>query len=287
MCAIVFAISAAGNNILRSEHQRIGLALDTLTRGLFPFFERELKAAYGSNWEETARSSLRGQIQGAPQINCWDAHAILSVMWEHWNNVFRFRLGMAERSLVIELREYRNRWAHQSTFTEDDSYRVLDSVQRLLRTCGAEHEAEEIEDRKFDVLREKLGRRVNEDMARVRFSRARMADVALYLICCVAINSTMYLMYGRVHLVPVMVIMTFITFVFSYFIFKRLTHSTPVYGVHECQKCSKVIYSEVCPYCDPPMRSSSIIKGSSSLRFPPFRDSMEDIRKPMPPNVQR
>ena len=264
---------------MRSEHQRIGGALDALTRGLFPFFERELQAVYGVKWEEVARTSFRGQSSNAAQNNFWDAHAILTVMWEQWNAVFRYKLGMSERSLVSELREFRNRWAHQASFTEDDSYRVLDSTQRLLLAIGALKQADEIEELKLDVLRSKLGRRVNEELARVRFNRARMTDVALYATCCAAIISTTFLMFGNAHLLPVLVMMGFTVFVFSFFIYQRVTATTPVYGVHECPKCSKVIYSEVCPYCDPPMRSSSIIKGGSSLRFPPFRDTATEVHR--------
>lgn len=266
-------------SIVRSEHQRIGAALDALTRGLFPYFERELLAVYGVKWEEVARASFRGQSPNAAQNNFWDVHAILTVMWEQWNNVFRYKLGMSERSLVSELREFRNRWAHQAVFTEDDSYRVLDSTQRLLLAIGALKEADEIEERKLDVLRSKLGRRVNEELARVRFNRARMTDVTLYAVCCAAISATTFLMFGAVHLVPALVMIGFTVFAFGFFIYQRVTATTPVYGVHECPKCSKVVYSEVCPYCDPPMRSSTIIKGSSSLRFPPFRDAAAEVNR--------
>jgi len=86
-------------------------------------------------------------------------------MWDQWNQVFRYKLGMAERSLVSELREYRNRWAHQDLFSDDDSYRVLDSAQRLLMAVGAHEAATLIEDRKIDVMRNILGRRVNDEMA--------------------------------------------------------------------------------------------------------------------------
>lgn len=264
---------------MRSEHQRIGGALDVLTRGLFPFFERELLAVYGVKWEEIARASFRGQSPNSAQNNFWDAHAILTVMWEQWNAVFRYKLGMSERSLVSELREFRNRWAHQSSFSEDDSYRVLDSTQRLLLAIGAIEAAQEIEDRKLDVLRSKLGRRVNEELARVRFNRARMTDVVLYVVCCAAISATTFLMFGSAHMVPVLVMIGFTAFAFGFFIYQRVTATIPVYGVHECPKCSKVIYSEVCPYCDPPMRSSSIIKSSSALRFPPFRDAAIEVNR--------
>jgi hypothetical protein len=35
-------------------------------------------------------------------------------MWDNWNDVFRNVLGHAERSLVSELRDWRNKWAHQN-----------------------------------------------------------------------------------------------------------------------------------------------------------------------------
>ena len=48
-----------------------------------------------------------------------------------WKDVFRESLGLAERGLVSELCDWRNKWAHQERFVSDDAYRVLDSVQRL------------------------------------------------------------------------------------------------------------------------------------------------------------
>lgn len=257
---------------MRSEQQRIGLALETLTSGLLPFFERELREVYGNGWEDTARATFRGQVSMALQNGKWDAHAVLSVMWDQWNSVFRYKLGMLERSLVSELREFRNRWAHQDHFSDDDSYRVLDSAQRLLVAVGASDQAAELADRKLEVLRNILGRRVNDDLAAARFSRARIVDVALYTMCCLAITVTMFVLFGSNRLIPTLMMGGFTVFVFLFLIYKRLTAETPIYGVHECPKCTKIIYSEVCPYCDPPHRSSSIIKNGPSLRFPPFSD---------------
>lgn len=73
-------------------------------------------------------------------------------MWEAWNEVFRQTLGHAERSLVSELREYRNKGAHQEPFSGDDTYRTLDSVGRLLTAVSAP-QAEEIEKMKSELLR--------------------------------------------------------------------------------------------------------------------------------------
>jgi hypothetical protein len=38
----------------------------------------------------------------------------------------------------------RNEWAHQNQFTRDDTYRALDSIERLLVGIGASAEAREV-----------------------------------------------------------------------------------------------------------------------------------------------
>jgi uncharacterized membrane protein len=45
-----------------------------------------------------------------------DIAIVLTVLWNQWNNVFKKTLGHTERSLVSELREHRNKWAHQNLF---------------------------------------------------------------------------------------------------------------------------------------------------------------------------
>jgi predicted AAA+ superfamily ATPase len=138
-----------------SNHERVGKALDLLTTGVRPFVERELRAHHGEKWEAEARATVR-EDRSSPKTKDktfhWDAHALLGVLWNEWNLVFGKTLGRAERSLVSELREVRNRWAHQETFTTDDAYRVLDSVQRLLQAVSAD-EAVEVERQKQDLLR--------------------------------------------------------------------------------------------------------------------------------------
>ena len=63
-------------------------------------------------------------------------------MWDEWNQGFRNTLGHAERSLVSELRDVRNKWAHQKTFSTDDAYRAIDSIGRLLTAVSAEEATE-------------------------------------------------------------------------------------------------------------------------------------------------
>src|SRR5438093_10774111 len=78
-------------------------------------------------------------------FSAWDAAVLLRLMWDSWNDVFRKTLGQAERSLVSELRDVRNRWAHQEPFSSDDADRALDSAERLLAAVSAP-QADEIRD---------------------------------------------------------------------------------------------------------------------------------------------
>jgi len=73
-------------------------------------------------------------------------------MWNQWNQVFRKILGQAERTLVSELRDVRNKWAHQQPFSSDDADRALDSVERLLTAVSAP-QADEIRKAKMELRR--------------------------------------------------------------------------------------------------------------------------------------
>lgn len=142
-----------------SNHERVGKALEALNNGLRPFVERELKSAYPENWFEEARQSLgTAQAQLGTNENeiAWDAASLLLVMWNLWNDVFKKTLGQAQRTLVSELRDVRNKWAHQRPFSTDDAYRSLDSMHRLLTAVSAAKEADELQRQKTELLRLKF-----------------------------------------------------------------------------------------------------------------------------------
>ncbi len=138
-----------------TNQDRIGKAMDLLRAGLIPFVERELKAQDAQGWLGIARESVaEGQARlfekgKAPQ---WDAASLLAVLWNQWNAIFRKTLGQAERTLVSELRDVRNKWAHQNPFSSDDADRALDSMTRLLSAVSAP-QAEEVGKMKMELRR--------------------------------------------------------------------------------------------------------------------------------------
>lgn len=151
-----------------TNHERVGKMLELLTAGLQPFVERELKTTDVPDWfAETRRSLADAQLQllGTPDKPQWDAAAIIVTMWNQWNSVFRKTLGHAERTLVSELREVRNRWAHQRPFSTDDAYRALDSAARLLTAVSAP-EANDVEKMKMELLRVRFDEQVRTEKRR-------------------------------------------------------------------------------------------------------------------------
>ena len=59
-----------------------------------------------------------------------------------WSEVFGHGFSPAIRSLVFELADVRNNWAHEKPFTYDQPYRALDTVRMLLEAISAKKEAE-------------------------------------------------------------------------------------------------------------------------------------------------
>jgi predicted AAA+ superfamily ATPase len=143
-----------------TNHDRVGKALELLKTGLAPFVERELKSVYKEKAQaEAARILGDDRLNAKKPITGWDAAALLKVLWDAWHDVFKLTLGFSERTLVSELREIRNKWAHQEAFSGDDAYRALDSVGRLLTAISAP-QTEELEKMKMELLRVRFDEQV-------------------------------------------------------------------------------------------------------------------------------
>lgn len=153
-----------------TNRQRVEQALELLNRGLRPYVEREMKSVYGAaKWEKQALVALGDKP--LLKAGTWDTSALLSVMIGEWQNVFKRNLSATDRSIVGEMRDVRNKWAHQEPFTIDDTYRVFDNVHRLLHAVGAK-EAIELERQKQELLRVRF-----EEQAKKETAKAAVAPV--------------------------------------------------------------------------------------------------------------
>ena len=152
-----------------TNRDRVGKALELLQQGLQPYVQREMEAEYRAAWLKQAAYSLHKDDAWAESEPFLDAQALLVIMWDHWSSVFKETLGFAERAIVSELREVRNKWAHQEPFSTDDAYRALDSMARLLTAISAP-ESQEVERQKQELLRLKF-----EEQARQERRKAAVA----------------------------------------------------------------------------------------------------------------
>uniref|UniRef100_UPI003750D984 Swt1 family HEPN domain-containing protein n=1 Tax=Armatimonas sp. TaxID=1872638 RepID=UPI003750D984 len=137
-----------------TNYERVGKAMELLKSGLTPFIERELSSQHGKYWITKVTENWREDIkfEGDDDSPHLDVALLLRVMWEQWNDTFRKTLGFSERSLVSELRDARNKWAHQESFSSDDTDRTLDSAARLLTALSAP-EADEVDKMKRELRR--------------------------------------------------------------------------------------------------------------------------------------
>ena len=232
-----------------SNRDRISRALDSLITGMTGFVERELKATYQDRWREAIKSSFRDNRNPA-NLNSekitWDAHSLLMVMWDQWPRVFRQKLTHRDRSLVSELRDYRNRWAHQAEFDFDDTYRILDSIQRLLQNASQDDAAVIARD-KADLLRTHFSREARAAYQKTQSKKRKWQDVSIYGLCGASLIYVTLMFFGMQY----WMIAVLIGLLFSYLAYQRVHVIPPFYyGPHECGVCGKIIYGHSCPYCD-------------------------------------
>lgn len=132
-----------------SNRDRVGRAFESLAGGLSPYVDRRMQAVGLPQWAADAGGP--GRVAQPAR----DPAFLLKVMVEFWDRAFAAELGKSERNVVFELRDWRNRWAHNDAFTVDDAYRTLDSIERLLAAADA-REAAEVGAAKSELMRLKF-----------------------------------------------------------------------------------------------------------------------------------
>lgn len=162
-----------------TNYERVGKMLDLLRNGLGPFAEREFRNVHKERViDEISRIIGDDRIDAGRPMEAWDVAVLLKLIWDSWNSVFRLTLGHSERSLVSELRDCRNKWAHQEAFTSDNTYRALDSAGRLLAAVSAP-QADDIERMKMELLRLRFDEQVRSEKRKSAGSAIESAATGL------------------------------------------------------------------------------------------------------------
>lgn len=137
-----------------NNHETVTKGFDILNGVLAPYIARELQRVYGAEWWNIGvyDKLYDEQKRGLPSYGNWqtlvdslDVARCLLLLDVHWNEVFKRKLSIDHRTWVKELQGTRNKWAHigGQDFSNDDTWRALDTMARLCEQLDAES-AEEI-----------------------------------------------------------------------------------------------------------------------------------------------
>lgn len=99
---------------------RVRRALDVLKPYLTTFADQRLSAALGARRPERQ-----------------DISAVLGAILEHWEPVFARHLSRTVRHYLHELRDIRNRWAHEEHFEDEEVRRAVDTAALVAKAIGA------------------------------------------------------------------------------------------------------------------------------------------------------
>lgn len=128
----------------RTPRFLVGNALDLLSEGLRDLVDQVLSEEYKTaDWHERWAADEAAK-RGRP-FNCAkeDVQIQLLALTQR-KYLFRNRLSNTHLAHASELRDVRNRWAHQQRISMDDALRALDTAERLLRGVGAVTLADEV-----------------------------------------------------------------------------------------------------------------------------------------------
>ncbi|WP_062529103.1 DUF499 domain-containing protein [Demequina rhizosphaerae] len=149
-----------------NNRDRISKAIEYLAAGLEPYVDTHMSAsANGKDWIQLLEARDNQRHGGNRSYSKNDLQVQLRCLTEEWRAFDG--LGRAEQNFASELREVRNKWAHNDQFNGDDTVRALDTAERLLTAVGAPEPASAV-----NKLRVDLQRTIYDDQARHRAKTA-------------------------------------------------------------------------------------------------------------------
>lgn len=132
-------------------------ALDALSDGLGPVVAERFRevAPEVKDWTEILERKDRQAGRNFARYNPRDLSLILRAFTESFGSLgypFAGLLGRQAQNWASELRNVRNKWAHNEEFSIAETYRALDSAEMLMRGLRAEQQADRLRELKVPVL---------------------------------------------------------------------------------------------------------------------------------------
>ncbi|ALN14480.1 DUF499 domain-containing protein [Acidipropionibacterium acidipropionici] len=149
-----------------TNRERIDRAAGALAGVLGPALDRTIAGQIppGTTWVDLFRIKDTGGSER--EYSHDDVRLQLRALTENFLNLrrpFSSLVNRAEENLAGELREVLNKWAHREPFNTDDTYRALDTTERLLRVLDAPQEARQVAAMRQELLRVRISDEARTD----------------------------------------------------------------------------------------------------------------------------
>ncbi|WP_327416449.1 Swt1 family HEPN domain-containing protein [Streptomyces sp. NBC_01233] len=154
-----------------TNNEKVLRSFDQLLEGMRPWVDMRMsaQAPAGKDWMELIAAEDVAKFGTAKTYSQDDVRFLLRIVTERWK-VFEKDLSRPQSALASELRETANAAHHGQKFSSDDTYRALDTIERLLTVIGAADEADVVAKMRMEHQRE-----VFEKQTRNRLMREAQA----------------------------------------------------------------------------------------------------------------
>ncbi|MFC9510074.1 Swt1 family HEPN domain-containing protein [Streptomyces sp. NPDC057002] len=154
-----------------TNNEKVLRGLDHLLEGMRPWVDMRMSAQTppGKDWIELVATEDEAKFGAAKMYSRDDVRFLLRMVTERWK-VFEKDLSRPQSALASELRETANAAHHGQKFSSDDTYRALDTIERLLTVIGTADETDAIAKMRMEHQRE-----VFEKQTRNRLTREAQA----------------------------------------------------------------------------------------------------------------
>ncbi|MET8534760.1 Swt1 family HEPN domain-containing protein [Streptomyces sp. NPDC005065] len=154
-----------------TNNEKVLRSFDQLLEGMRPWVDMRMSAhaPTGKDWIELIAAEDLAKFGTAKTYSRDDVRFLLRIVTERWK-VFEKDLSRPQSALASELRETANAAHHGQKFSSDDTYRALDTIERLLTVIGAGDEADAVAKMRMEHQRE-----VFEKQTRNRLMREAQA----------------------------------------------------------------------------------------------------------------
>lgn len=148
-----------------ANHERLQTCLMELRNGIKPYCERTWYGFYGEDWLSAVNDKLKYPDR---HPSSEDLAFLLKGISFTWYEVWRHHFGQGERNWISEMTAVRNRHAHNESFTVDDTYRSLDTIERLLEAFGAQEQKAKVQQQRNDLIRQRYEAQASYERRKVR-----------------------------------------------------------------------------------------------------------------------